>query len=326
MQPVLILSAAYEGILYINGRFAGELGPQLPLFRATAPQGALYLDFRPLSNACGDLARRLVFSAGAPMENSVEAAENLNVVLWPGGMVEVEFSPEARRGEALSIVLAGRRFTLERSGRLRCEGRELGTLPPGAQLPELISVPFGAALTGTCDEGRYLLTADEDFQRRTGLLHARQLEFETAGRIRAVVASGDLAGHATLENWRLGADGLTLVSSEPAWMQGAPRWPATPEETARCAVEAALQGLFPEAEGYLSPALRNRNPLRDIRQHCDLCVEMKYAPPGARPCVGLLSLLCDNFARVQPLYFQASPGSGPQGPYQLDALEFGQNP
>ncbi|MBQ4623869.1 MAG: hypothetical protein IJB51_04935, partial [Clostridia bacterium] len=39
--------------------------------------------------------------------------------------------------------------------------------------------------------------------------------------------------HAVLETWKLTPEGLILLSSEPAWSNGAPRWPKTPEETAR---------------------------------------------------------------------------------------------
>ncbi len=323
MQPTLVLSAAHPGILYINGRFAGELSPTLPLFRPTAPQGALYLEFKPLNNRCEALARRLVFSSGTPMQASVEEAENLNVVLWPGNVTEIEFAPPEHTEPTRSIQLGGRSFLLEPGGRLLCDGRDLGVLPEGASLPELASVPHGAALTGNCAEGRYLLTCDENFERRTGFLHARQLDVEPDGRVRAIAAPGDLVGHATLENWRLTSEGLSLISSEPAWAQGAPRWPGTPEETVRCAVEAALEGLEAEAEGYLSPALRSRNPLQGIRERCDLCVEMKYAPPEGRSCVGLFSMLGVNLAQVHPLCYRTSPSGGPQGPYLIEALEFG---
>ena len=323
MQPTLVLSATHEGLLYINGRFAGELGPSLPIFRPTAPQGALYLDFRPLSNHCEAMARRLVFSSGMPMEASVESAENLNVVLWPGGVTEIEFSPPRRGAEPRIVQLAGHNFVLEEGGRFTCDGRNLGPLPEGASLPELIPAPHGAALMGSWSAGQYLLTTDEAFENRTGFLRAQQLEMSPDGHIRAVAAPGDLVGHATLENWRLTPEGLTLISSEPAWAQGAPHWPTTPEETVRCAVEAALQGLDAEAEGYLSPALRSRNPLQGMRQRCDLCVEMKYAPPDGRSCVGLFSIRGANLGKVHPLYFKTCASGGSQGPYLIEALEFG---
>lgn len=323
MQPTLVLSASHPGILYLNGRFAGELSQERPLLRPVGAQGAVYLDYRPLSNACAPMARRLVFSGGAPMAESAGEAENLSIVLWPGGAVEIELSPPSSAAQPHHMQLAGHSLLLSEDMRLCCDGRTLATLPAGAELPELRKGQSGAALTGRCADGRYLLTVDADFRVQTGFLQAQQLEFESDGRIRAVAAPPDLVGHATLETWRLTPDGLMLISSEPAWADGAPRWPQTPQDTARAAVEALLAGLDAEADSYLAPALRVRAPLDGLRDACDLCVEMKYAPPQARPCVGLLRLEGENLARVRPLYYHAVPSGGPQGPYQIDALELG---
>ena len=323
MQPTLVLSAPHPGMVYIDGRFAGEVSDEHPLLRPVGVQGPVYLEYRPLSNACRAMARRLVFSGGAPMAESAAAAENLNIVLWPGGAVEIEFSPRQERGSSLRASLAGHSFLLDADMRLCCDGRALAVLPEGAQLPELRTAEGGAMLTGRCEGGFYLLTTDGEFQRQTGFLRARNLDFEADGRIRAVATPPDLVGHATLETWRLTPEGLLPVASEPAWAHGAPRWPRTPGETARAAVEAALSGLDAEAEGYLAPALRARAPLRNLRERCDLCVEMKYAPPQARPCVGLLTLEGENLAQVRPLYFRATPSGGPQGPYQIEELELG---
>lgn len=321
MQPTLILTAAHPGILYINGRFAGEISSEAPLMRPVGSRGAVYLDYRPLTNACRPMARRLVFSCGGPMAESVEEAEDLSIVLWPGGAVEIELQPRADAAASQRFSLAGHAFTLDADSlRLSCDGRHLSTLPEGAQPPQLHSLQGGSALIGRCAGGQYLVTADDSFRMQTGFLRARQLDVESDGRIRAVAAAADLVGHATLETWRLTPEGLMLISSEPAWAHGAPRWPQTPAETARAAVEAALAGLDAEAERYLSPALRSQFPLTGIRESCDLCLEMKYAPPDPRPCVGLLTLEGAHMARVRPLYYRASPSGGPQGPWQIDSF------
>ena len=323
MQPTLILRAPHPGLISINGRFAGEAGPDDPLIRPVQPRGAVYLEYRPLVSGCRSMARKLVFSGGEPMLRSMEEAEGVDIVIWPGGEVELELTPRSGRGEARRFQAAGRSFSLESDGRLTCEGRALAALPPGAEVPEYRSLPGGAALLGGCEGGRYLLTADPDFRAQTGLLRAQRIDIEADGRIRAVSGRSDLVGHGTLEIWRLAPEGLTLVSSDTAWADGAPRWPKTAAETARAAVEAALAGLDGEAEGYLTEALRDRNPLGGIRDRCDLCVEMRYAPPDPRPCVGLLTLLGENLARVRPLYYRASPTGGLQGPHRIEEFEFG---
>ena len=88
------------------------------------------------------------------------------------------------------------------------------------------------------------------------------------------------------------------------------------------AVEAALAGLDAEAEGYLAPSLRRSFSVEQLRRSCDLCVEMKYAPPDSRPSVGLLRLEGGNLARVAPLYSRAVSSGGAQGPYKIDLFEF----
>ena len=323
MQPMLVLSATHPGILYINGHFAGETGGDAPLIRPVAPRGAMYLDYRPFTNTYHPLACKLVFSGGTPMSASVEEAEGVNVILWPGSVVEIELSPQNAVSSPRHVQLDGHSFTLDPENlQLFCDGHHLGSLTEGAELPELHSTQSGMILIGRCTGGKYLMSTDFSFQNQTGFLRAAQLDLESDGRIRAVAAPSDLVGHAVLETWKLTPEGLMLLSSEPAWANGAPRWPRTPEETARAAVEASLAGLDSEADHYLSPALRSRAPLANIRDKCDLCVEMKYAPPDSRPCVGLMQLEGGRMGRVTPLYFRASPSGGPQGPYQIEEFEF----
>lgn len=321
MQPTLVLTAPYAGIIYINGRFAGEVDGETPLLRPVGSRGAIYLEYLPFSEKCSAMARKLVFSGGEPMAESVEEADGLNVIIWRGGAVEIELSPLTPITPQRHFQFSGHNFTLD-AGELRCDGRKLGTLPPNAQIPEFSAYPGGFALLGRCEQEQYLLSINEDFSQQTGFLRARQIELSADGSIRAVAARGDLVGHATLESWKLTAEGLMLLSSEPAWANGQPLWPATPEKTVRAMAEAALAELDDEAQGYLAPALRMQNIPARLREVCDLCVEMKYAPPDPRPCVGRLQLLGDRLARVYPLYFRATPSGGPQGAWQIEKLEW----
>lgn len=321
MQPTLVLTAPHAGILYINGRFAGEVEKEYPLLRPVGSRGAVYLDYRPLSENCHAMARKIVFSGGEPLPESVEQAENLNIIVWQGGAVEMELLPDEEKAAPLRFSLSGHDFLLD-AGELSCDGRRIAALPRDAQPPEFRALATGNALLGACGSGQYLCTLSDDFSRQTGFLRARQIDTEADGRIRAVVAPEDLVGHATLESWKLTAEGLMLLGSESAWADGQPQWPTTPERTVRAMVEAALAGLDGEAEGYLSPALRRQGIADRLRESCDLCVEMKYAPPDPRPCVGRLQLLGERLARVHPLYFRASPSGGPQGPWLIEELEW----
>lgn len=321
MQPTLVLSAPQPGILYINGRFAGEISNEDPLFRPVSSRGQVYLDYRPLSNACECMARRLVFSGGEPMPRSIEEAENLSVVIWCGGTIEIELTPP-ERSTVQRFEAGGRQYALEENHLCR-NGRQICALPRGAAIPEFRQSDAWDLFCGRHDGGQYLLVLERDSHAQRGFLQAQQIELESDGRIRAIVSREDLVGHAALEHWQLDEDGLKLLSSEYAWLHGTPRWPTTPAETARAFMEALLAGSASESDGYLSPGLRARLNRDALRESCDLCVPMKYAPPDSRPCVGLLQLQGDRLAKVRPLYYSAMPSDGNQGSWQLDGLELG---
>lgn len=322
MQPMLAITAQQAGLLYINGGFCGELDPARALYRPVNPFGALYLDYRPLTDAHRPMARRLVFSGGSVLRESAENAAGLSLVLWPCGVVELELEPEPWQQPQQSFSLGGRQFTLEggTEPRLYCEGALLGSLPAGATKPELHSLRETSLLLGQCRDGMYLMTLSPDMHA-TGFLMARRITLEVGDQVLSLLEPDDLVGHAAQERWLLSKGGLTLLSSEPAWVDGSPRLPQTPEDTAIAAVEASLAGLMDEAEGYLSPALLSSHPLDHLAGVCDLCVPMRYAMAGMRSCVGLLQLEGANLARVRPLYYQTIPSDGAT-PYLLDALSF----
>ena len=97
MQPTIICTAPVPGMIFLNGRFAGEAAGERPLFAPVAPSGAVYLEYRPLSGGGGGMARRMVFAGGAPLAESLEEAEGLACISWPGGALEVEFSAVVKK-------------------------------------------------------------------------------------------------------------------------------------------------------------------------------------------------------------------------------------
>lgn len=322
MQPTMVITAPESGIIYINGHFAGETGAEQPLMRAVNPTGAVYIEYRPLTSRVLTMARRLVFSGGMPLAESAEAAEDVRIVAWPGKITEIELLPaEALPPSPLMFEAGGTGFVIDAKRRLLSGNQKLMQLPADAEIPVYHPLSNGGALLGKCGEGMYLVTGDAGIKKANGFLLAKRIELENDGRIRALADHGDTVGHASLESWRLEPEGLVMVSSEPAWANGAPGWPRTALETVCAAVEAELAGLHGEAEGYLSPALRANSPLGRIAERCDLCVEMKYAPPDGRPCAALVRLEGGVMAKAEPLYYRASPSGGAQGAYQIDALE-----
>ena len=320
MQPTIICTAPAPGMIYLNGRFAGEASRQRPLYAPVSPCGAAYLEYRPLTSAGRALARRCVFSGGAPMPDSLADAAGLSCVAWPGGVLEVEFAAAEAASEA--FLLEGRPCELRRGVEtaLALDGLRV-PLPEGATPPRLMRQNGAALLLGeVAGGGQYLAALSPDLSALWGTLAADAIEPADGGLISAVVSLGDSVGHARLEQWLADGGALRRVSAESAWSAGAPRWPTTAEGAMIAAVEAALAGLPAECEGYLSPALAAERPLAAIADACDLCVPMKYGAPDARPCVGLLRAENAHLAAVRPLYYRAEPSGGRQGPWQITAI------
>ena len=323
MQPNLVITAPESGMIYINGHFAGECGENQPLMRPVNPTGAVYIEYHPLTPHLLPMARRIVFSGGFPLVESVEEAEDVRIVCWPGHIAELELLPAESAGAApLVFEAGGRNYGIDARRRLILGDRILLQLPEDAEVPRWRLLASGVML-GSCAGGMYLVTIDPATGENNGFLQAKRIELEDDGRIRALMDRGDTVGHGALESWRLEPEGLRMVSSESIWVNGAPKWPATALETVCAAVEAEMAGLHSEAEGYLSPALRNRSPLKEIAERCHLCAEMKYALPDGRPCAALIRLEGGAMARAEPLYYRVSPSGGMQGAYQIEGLEVG---
>lgn len=319
MQPTLICTARVPGMIYINGRFAGEASEARPLMAPVSPSGAVYLEYRPLSGPDRALARKIVLSGGAPLADSLSNADGLNCVAWPGGAIEAEFSPAQVSTE--SVLIDGLPGTIRRGENavLLLNGLAI-PVPDGALPPRLVRQGGAALLLGeTAGGGQYLAALSPDLSSLLGTLFAEAIE-PADGLIHAVIDLGDTVGHGRLEQWLVEADGLRRVSSENVWAHGSPRWPDTAEGAMIAAVEAMLAGLPGECAGYLSPALASEGPLADVASACDLCVPMKYGLPDARPCVGLLKAENAHLATVRPLYYRAEAVSGPQGAWQIDAV------
>ena len=320
MQPTIIVHVPAAGMIYLNGRFAGESVPGRPLFAPVCPGGALYIEYRPLEGDCDAMARRLVLSGGAPLAEPLAQAEGLYCVAWPGGALELEMRPPRRTVERFS--LEGLPCALSRGAAtvLTLNGVPV-TLPEGAATPRLMRLDGAAALLGETEDGqRYLATLAADLSAQTGLLVADAIEPADGGLFSAFSALGDTVGHGRLEQWLADGDGLRCVSCESAWAAGGPRWPDTAEGAVIAAVEAALAGLPGEVSGYLSPALAEKRPLAAVAEACDLCVPMKYPAPDSRPCVGLLKAENDRFATVRPLYYRAEATGGSQGRWMIGEI------
>jgi len=309
MQPTLAVTAPAAGMLWLNGRFLGEADPETPLLTPVRPFGAVYLEYRPLTNTYHSFAGKLVLSGGKPMPDSLASSGEMFAVHWPCGVTETELSPERRPSEATEEFLIDQRPCRIRRGKNSLLETDSLTcrFPRDGSIPEIHRCESCTALTGTTPEGRYIITLSSDLSRMTGFMQADKIEFESESIIRALLLRHDFAGHASAERWLLSDNGPIRLSAEAAWEHGTPHLPATPEETIRYAAEAILSGFPGEVEDYLSPSLRQAPILQQIHDEYALCLPMKYPTADHCPCIGLFASEGPNCAAVRPLYYRTVP-------------------
>lgn len=341
MQPMLVVSSASPGLLYVNGRMAGVVEEERPVTLPVAAFGAVYLELRPFEEGLLPMARRFALSNGQPVSASLEKGGGVYLVGWPGGVLEVELVPARLPAqlpeEALQLSHGSLQMRLTQggqpelsvygAGRLLCAAR----LPAGASAPEVRELPGLAGrkrlyLEGALSAGgRYacMLAGDEREMEVALQLSGRELTLMEDGAVRALTDLNDLVGHARLETWQEGPEGYLLSAAEVMWSPGRPSWPATPEDTALACLQAGLMGLTQEIAGYLVPRLAQEAPqVAQLAAAFQDCMPLRYALPGGEPAVGLMQLVCPCYGRVQPLAYRALPLGGPQGPWRLERLEF----
>lgn len=320
MQPTTVFTASAPGMIYLNGRFAGEVAPDRALMTPVAPYGALYVEYRPLVSGYSPLAFKCVFSGGSLLPDSISDTDGVSAIQWPGGILEIEIrcpKPTVRHFMlgGLPCIMEHDRETILTAGELRIP------LPDGALTPRLIYFAGVPTLLGdTGSGGQYLVALTADLSAQTGFLAADRIDSGDGNILHTTVSLGDTVGHARLEQWMIEPTGLQRLSSEPIWSQGSPLWPQTAEETMLAAVEAGLAGLMDEADNYFAPVLADTSPLNAISDVCDLCLPMKYGLLDSRPCIGLMHMENDCLATVTPLYYRAELNGGMQGPWSITWL------
>lgn len=321
MQSVTVVSCKVPGMIYLNGRFAGECAPDSPYIAPVSPRGALYIEHRPLARGYAPVAHRVAFASGALIAESVP--DGVFAVKWPGDIAELELSamplaqPESEFSnlEGTPVAVLRGETTV-----LRVAGNEIA-LPGGARLPDArVAVGTAIGFAGEVAGARYLACFAPGSYAPLGAVIADDIEVEELGRVRALSRLLDTVGHARIEIWAAQEDALQSLDAEYAWADGTPTWPQSAEEAALAALEAAFLGLDAEAEGYLIPRLRGTGLVARAIEGADAAVRLKYAIPDSRPAVGLLRRETGRCAVVAPAFYKASPMGGAQGTWALEAL------
>lgn len=326
MQPVLIVESPIEGLLYINGRLAGEVNSRGRISLPVAPWGAVYVQHHPLVPGYLPIARRIALSAGRPVAEGNAGQRGIATVCWPNGAIDLEVVPDRMAGEPSRTHHAQvndiqLRLVDGEPSRIevyRAEAYNEQLLPSGAQPPELQVIDGFLYACGETDNGRYARIFAPDLSPALSI-DAREIELSSDGAVRALIEQGDLVGHAKLMTWAQAGDQLQATSSETLWAEGKPRWPDTPQDTALAAAEAILLDLQEEAEAYFAPnALGDLYAAREAIRAAGGATKLRYPLIDGRQAVGLIQVEAPNCATILPLYYHALPMGGSQGTWRLD--------
>ena len=323
MQPILLIESRAPGLLYVNGQFCGELTQPQPF--PARPDARALIELRPLGMEALPMACALTLRAGRVQPHG---QEGVYCVQWPDGVAQVELRPPSWPGrmqavrttllQGLEAVACGGETALLR------DGEPVTSLPGGAREIVARALDGGAlAVQGACDAGAFACVVPQPDGRiaegATALLTARSLRWEGANVLRAVVGSEDAVGHGELREYRVGPDGFRLVSAQPVWTQGMPRWPQSAQETLRAYLEAVRLGLRAEAEGYLAaphaaPALARFDGVTPLRY------PLLRVPERLPLAMGLLSVAEPGLAYVTAVCARARAANGRQGGYALEEV------
>lgn len=330
MLPMLTVTGT-PGLVYLNGRFCGETGAAaLPLAR----EGVQYLELRPFApDAQGAVLRLKV--AGGKLVEGVQG--DAFAVQWPGGWIALELRgkdsgadlPEAEPSLLSSLAMPDGHYLFVNEGGVPSFGRDaeeavflpLEAVLEGSLRP--LDLPGLCAAEGDCAEGRFaaILRA----QGRPEILHCAAgltAQVDGMGTLRCVQGTGDTVGHATLSVWAPNGQGqVALCSREAVWQFGAPRWPQTPQETAKAWLEALHFGAGDEATGYL---LLPEHAQRFIRIAGAFDTVVDLPPDGGEGIrQGVAQLEGENLLSVRQLDFTLARQASVQGNWKIESISEG---
>ncbi len=329
MLPMLTVTGA-PGLLYLNGRLCGETGAAaMPIAR----DGVQYLELRPFDCATRGAVLRL------HMENGLLTAGpagNVYSVQWPNGWIALEIRADAPTdgGEAEPRLLAqvsmpGGQYLLVGEGdaiRFGRDAAESVTLPiqgaanaSGAAIRPL-PYPGLCAAEGACAAGRFAAVLRAEGEPEVVACGAgTSARIDAQGALHAVVPEDDIVGHAVASVFAPDAQGqYALISREAVWRDGAPRWPASRQETARAFLEAVRLGAADEAAGYLSRP-EQANEIARRAGAFDAIVALP--PDGAdNPDIGVMRVDGPNSATVHRLTFTFTRRRTEQGEWKIDTV------
>lgn len=316
MQPTLVVTSPAEGLVHINGRLAGETGPETPLIFPVTPNGTIYLEFMPFGRRFRPAAHRLTAKSG-----SIDTyGDTYHLVSWPGGVTEISLKPlTAMPAESEFSVIDGLPAAMLRGeASLLRIGRSSIALPDGASLPDNHTSANGAELyMGKAGSMQYIAAFASDSLTPLGAVTGDTVTYSD-DNITSASDLNDAAGHVRIDTYSLSHASLEHTSTAYTFGEKGRARPADAEKTAIAAIEALLLGLTEEAAEYLAGGLTSEK-LQSSINDTDAVLPIRYGIPNAHPAIGLVHRTGSHTAVVTPLYYRSS--LSPDGSHKIIAVK-----
>ncbi len=313
MQPVLMITSAVEGIVYINGAFAGAVRPDAPLFRPVSAYGSAYIEHRPLKRGYLPLAALAAFSAGKPVPASFESADGVRGVIWPHGVTEIELTPEKTVDTPPKTRLSsGAGFTFRYTSFGDSRSIEIETpsgareyrLPDAANPPALAKQDEKLFISGDAPSGeRYLLALNENASEELLRVSAREIVFLGGGRIRVTEDIGGALGCSRSTVYAYASGGYTAETTEIS-SDAQPQF-LTPVDCALAALECFQLGDENCLNGLFAPEASLSQDTKAALADTTGAVKLRFTPPDGRSAVGALRLINASLAEAVCVYYRA---------------------
>lgn len=332
MLPMLTVTGV-PGLLYLNGRLCGETGmAAMPL----SPDGVQYLELRPFDCGARGAVLRLRIERGVLREG---LTGDVYAVQWPGGFIAMEMrgAPGGSGTDARdvpprllsSIAMPGGVYLLVDEGGVPSFGRdsrEALFLPVEGITDgrvQMLPYPGLCAAEGSAAGCQYAAVLRADGAPEiVCFAKGSSARVDGQGVIHCVEPLGDFVRHTSVRTIAPDAYGdYREVSRELSFEEGAPRWPASPEDTARAWLEALLLGAHEEAAGYLLNPMELPRFQQTVGAYDAVAALPERGASGVR--LGVLAVTGENLAIVREIVFTAVPRESAQGSYKIESVSEG---
>lgn len=314
MQPMIMITSLFDGLISINGAYQGEVRSDAPLFRPVSPFGAIAIEFRPFKPLTLSIAARIAFSNGKPVQGSIRPEACVFVTSYPFGITEIALSPMLIHASAPTIKTltgAGRTFKFIKHAAYSCleaefQGRvHAHPLPEGALEPVFAEGNGVLFVSGETEKGmRYALVLTQTAEHLLLSMTGREITFLPGGKIKVVRALNDLAGHEKAEIHALKDAQFEIESAEIHKNPSGDFCAVTPAECALCTAENIIMGLEDEIPLYLSPAFSLSDETKSIISACTSARPLRFTPPDGRSAICVIKPISPSLAEAVPIYFK----------------------